>query len=294
MSSTAIRTVLFGLTGFGNEILKAICADPRLELAAVFTRSYPTPFPYYEIPQLHELCGALHIPCQTNVRVSSGSGWKSLTRYRPDLILMAGFHQILRENVLALPRLGVVNLHPSLLPKLRGSDPIQAVLLDGEAETGVTYHYATPEVDAGNVLLQARYEVSPVETNGSLRRNLARLAASRLPQLIDQFHGTKKPPGTPQHSAPTNGNRRFGEPVRVNRSMAPRTVDRLVRALTPFPGVTLEMDGVERSVIHSEWISNVQREVARSDGAASRIILADESGTATLELGAARSGGKPY
>src|SRR5436190_21697886 len=108
-----MRIVLFGLTGYTNEILPAIRADGRLELSAVFTRRYDAPYPYYPLPQIHEVCAGLGIPCHTNLRVNSGTGFELLRGYEPDLILMTGFHQILTPPVLDLPRLGVVNMHPS-------------------------------------------------------------------------------------------------------------------------------------------------------------------------------------
>ena len=100
-----IRTVLFGLTGFGNEILRAIRADSRLDLAAVFTRSYPRRFRITTYANCTN-CAANFRFHAIRPSMSSGHGFQLLTQCRPDLILMAGFHQILGENVLALPRFG--------------------------------------------------------------------------------------------------------------------------------------------------------------------------------------------
>ena len=243
-----MRIVLLGLTGYTNEILPAIVADPRLELCAVFTRRYDTPYPYYSIPQIHEVCGDLGIPCHTNIRIGDGPGFDLLRGYEPDLILMTGFGQILTPPVLDLPPLGVVNVHPSLLPRYRGADPTQAVLLEGALETGVTFHYAVPEVDAGNILLRSIYPIATDETNASLRLGLARLAAKSLPQLIDLFADGTRPPGTVQRGEPSSGERRYAEQVALSESLDLGEVDRIVRAVVPFPGATVRVQGVDRVV----------------------------------------------
>ncbi len=249
-----MRIVLFGLTGYTNEVLSAIRADKRLELCAVFTRSYDTPYPYYPIPQIHEVCAELGIPCHTNRRVTSGTGLELVRDCAADLILMTGFNQILTQLVLDLPRLGVVNMHPSLLPRLRGADPIQAALLEGAIETGVTFHYAVPEVDAGNVLIQRKYPIAPTETNASLRHGLARLAADCLPDLIDLFANSGAPSGTPQEGSPTPANRRFVERVSLDQSLGLHELDKIVRAVVPYPGAIVRVRGVDRIVESSTLI----------------------------------------
>lgn len=249
-----MRIVLLGLTGYTNEVLPTILADERLKLCAVFTRRYDAPFPYYPIPQVHEMCAELDIPCHTNLRVTAGTGFELLRSCEPDLILMTGFNQILTQPVLDLPRLGAINMHPSLLPKFRGADPIQAVLLDEAIETGVTFHYAVPEIDAGNILVQAKYRISPDETNASLRLELARLAASHVTRVIDLFADGSRPTGTPQHGTPTPANRRFAERISLDQTRDLRELHKIVRAVTPYPGATVNFRGVDRIVLRSAFI----------------------------------------
>ena len=249
-----MRVVLCALTGFGNEILPALLADPRVELAAVFTRRFPTPFPFYEIPQLHELCLEKGVACHDDLIVSEGAGFEALRAYRPDLILVSAFHQILRENVLALPPLGTVNLHPSLLPLYRGADPIQAAILDGAERTGITYLSMTREIDAGDVFLQASCPIGPRDTIGSLRLGLARLGARELPRLLDLFDGGKTPKGVPQSGPATDGRKRYREVVRLDTSRPLYELDRLVRAVVPSPGAVVEVDGAPRAVRGCEFV----------------------------------------
>lgn len=249
-----MRIVLLGLTGYTNEVLPAILADERLKLSAVFTRRYDSSFPYYPIPQIHEVCACLRIPCHTNLRVTSGAGFELLRSCEPDLILMTGFDQILTKPVLDLPRLGVVNMHPSLLPRFRGADPIQAALLDDAVETGVTFHYAVPEIDAGNILVQATYRIATEETNASLRLGLAQLAANHLPRVIDLFAGKDRPAGTAQQGSPSPATRRFVERVVLDESLDLHELHRIVRAVNPYPGAIVRVRGLDRIVQSSTLI----------------------------------------
>jgi methionyl-tRNA formyltransferase len=259
-----MRIVLLGLTGYTNEILPAILADERLELCAVFTRRYDAPYPYYPIPQIHEVCAERGIPCHTNLRVTSGTGFELLRSCKPDLILMTGFNQILTQPVLDLPRLGVVNMHPSLLPRFRGADPIQAALLGGATETGVTFHYAVPQIDAGNILVQGTYPIANDETNASLRLGLARLAAGRAPRVIDLFANGSRPPGTPQEGLPTPAYRRFVERVPLDQSLDLHELHKIVRAVVPYPGASVRVRGVDRIVQSSTLIERTS--VVGADG----------------------------
>ncbi|MBI3298605.1 MAG: hypothetical protein HYZ75_10605 [Elusimicrobia bacterium] len=250
-----MRVVLLGLTGFGNEILPALLADPAVEVPAIFTRSFPTPFPFYDIPQLHELCRAVGVRCHDDLTVSEGPGLETLRSYRPDLILVAAFHQILREPALSLPGLGVVNLHPSLLPEYKGADPLQAALLDGAAETGITYHRMTAEVDTGDILLQAPYRMEPRETIASLRLALARLGARHLPALLEDYKAGKVPAGRPQAGAGSSARKRYRSPVPIETGDPLDKIDRLVRSVVPSPGATVEVRGTPRAVRGCEYVA---------------------------------------
>ena len=100
----------------------------------------------------------------------------SLRARNPDVIAVVAFGQILRRSVLDLPRLGCVNVHPSLLPRWRGASPIQATLRAGEPVTGVTIILMDESVDAGPILAQQQTEVLPDDTAATLGDRLARLA----------------------------------------------------------------------------------------------------------------------
>ncbi len=104
---------------------------------------------------------------------------------RFDLFALASYGRILPASLLALPRVGSLNVHPSLLPKYRGATPIQSAIAAGETETGVSIMLMDAGLDTGDVVLQQRVAIEPGETYGELHDRLARAGAELLAQAID-------------------------------------------------------------------------------------------------------------
>ncbi|MBE7474432.1 MAG: methionyl-tRNA formyltransferase [Anaerolineales bacterium] len=235
-----LRVVLFALTGFGNPVLEALLQEPRVKVAAVFTVKYDQPFPHYEERQLLELCHERGVTCYYGVRVSSDEGIALLRQHSPDLIIVSTFKQILQENVLSLPRLGVVNFHPSLLPRYRGPCPSNAALYNDEPVTGMTIHYVTDKLDEGNILLQRSLPITATDNDGRLRQKLAKLSGELIPELVDMFANFTKPAGEPQDHRLAS----FApKPTEVDGYLEPTagidTIRRQMRAFNPLPGASI-------------------------------------------------------
>jgi methionyl-tRNA formyltransferase len=107
-----------------------------------------------------------------------------LRSWQPDLLLVAAFGQILRNEVLALPRLFSLNVHASLLPRYRGAAPIQRAILDGDGKTGITIQKMARKLDTGDILLQREIAILPEETSGALMDRLAVLGGECLVESV--------------------------------------------------------------------------------------------------------------
>ena len=240
MISKHLRVVLFALTGFGNPVLKALLMDARVHVEAVFTVKYDQPFPYYEEQQLIELCDERDVKCYHGVNVSNVEGIRLLHEYSPDLIVMATFKQILKNNVLNLPALGVINFHPSLLPKYRGPCPTNAALNNGEKITGVTVHYVTNELDEGNILLQRSIDIHENDNDGQLRKKLALLAGELVPNCVDLFIGFIPPLGVPQdHTSVSFAPKPTTEDGYLELATSIEVLQQKIRAFNPLPGTSI-------------------------------------------------------
>jgi methionyl-tRNA formyltransferase len=166
----------------------------------------------------------------------------------PDIGVVVAYGRILPPELLALARLGFVNVHASLLPKYRGASPIPAALLAGDRETGVVTMKIVEELDAGPLYLERRVEIGEREDAGRLSR---RLASAGGELLVETLAGLERGAlaARPQEGAPT-----FCRPIRredgqIDWTCPAAEIDRRLRAFTPWPGVYTFLGG-ERLKIH--------------------------------------------
>ncbi len=107
---------------------------------------------------------------------------------KADYFLLLSWKYVIPEELIAVPRLGVINLHYSLLPKYRGLYPVNWAIINGEAETGISYHWVNSEIDAGPVACQARLRIRAEDTARTLQLRLDDLACATFVVLVDRLH----------------------------------------------------------------------------------------------------------
>lgn len=112
---------------------------------------------------------------------------------KPDVICVVAYGKILPEEILNIPKYGCINVHPSLLPKYRGSAPIQWAILNGDKTTGVTTMYLNNEMDAGDIILKKEVEIDENETSGELWNRLSKIGADLLVETLEQLENDKAP-----------------------------------------------------------------------------------------------------
>jgi methionyl-tRNA formyltransferase len=153
----------------------------------------------------------------------------------PDLIVVVSYGEILRKNVLELPRYGCLNIHPSLLPRYRGAIPIQAAILNGDEKTGVSVMKLVRRMDAGPVLYQEDVPLVGNETAGTLSTTLSQLAANRLPGVIQRWvNGEINTIEQDEHSATYTRELKKADAQIDWRSTA-TAIERFIRAMDPWP-----------------------------------------------------------
>ncbi len=187
-------------------------------------------------PPVKTLALELGLACIQPRRLRTPEAMQQLRTWEPDLIVVAAFGQILKSEVLDLPEYGCVNVHGSLLPRWRGAAPIQAALLNGDRQTGITIMRLDPGVDTGPVLSQRTLTILPGETAGELSLRMARLGADLLIETLPEYLNGSLAPQTQDDSHATyapmihkeEGNLDFSQPAQdlVNR----------IRAFNPWPG----------------------------------------------------------
>ena len=177
------------------------------------------------------------------VSIKTGEFENLLKRQKPDMIIVVAFGHILSNNILKIPKLATINVHASLLPKYRGSAPIQWAVINGEKETGVTTMLLDEGMDTGDILLSSKTEITLNDTAGSLHDRLADLGADLLIQTLKTIE-TKGLNPTPQdHALATYAPLLKKKDGHLNWQMPAESLDTFIRGMTPWPGAfTFHMD----------------------------------------------------
>lgn len=159
----------------------------------------------------------------------------------PDVFLVVSYGEILREEFLALPRVVALNVHPSLLPRHRGATPIPAALLAGDEVTGVAIQKVAKELDSGDLLLSRATPIAPGETAGELLARLAQWSGELVLEALELVESGKAR-YTPQDPArATTCKKLTKEHGRIDWKRPARELERLVRAMNPWPGATTRL-----------------------------------------------------
>lgn len=194
-------------------------------------------------PPVKLLAQELGLPVIQPAKLRQPEVLEQLARWAPDLIVVAAFGQILRPQVLDLPRLGCVNVHASLLPRWRGAAPINAAILHGDAQTGVTIMRMDPGVDTGPILGQRAEAIHPSDTTSSLSQRLALLGADLLLEILPDYLDGKIQPQPQDDSLATYAPMLKKEDGLLDFNQTAPELERRVRAFQPWPGAYMEWAG---------------------------------------------------
>lgn len=172
----------------------------------------------------------------------------TLEQWQADLFVVAAYGQMLSPQVLAVPRLGTINIHASLLPKYRGATPIHAAVLNGDAETGITIIQIEPKMDAGPMLGVVRTAIQPDETTGHLEERLAELAIPLVCRVIDEIEAGAARPVLQDPALVTRVRKLTKADGRIDWNRPAIEVERHVRGMQPWPGPFSELHQLGRPV----------------------------------------------
>ena len=161
---------------------------------------------------------------------------------KPDLIVTCAYGQILPEEILNYPKYGCINVHASLLPKLRGGAPIHHAIIDGYKETGITIMYMSKKMDQGDILTQVKTEIRDDDTLGTLQYKLSEMAKDLLKATIPLLIDKKIVPLKQNEEEATYGYNISREEEKIDFNKTCEEVDRQVRGLNPVPACYTTLD----------------------------------------------------
>ena len=166
-----------------------------------------------------------------------------LRKYEPDLMVVAAFGQILSKEILDMPKYGCINVHASLLPKYRGAAPIQWSIIDGEEKTGVTIMQMDEGLDTGDMLISREVAIADDETGGSLFDKLAKTGAELCVEAVRLIEEGKAERTKQDDSKSCYAKMLKKELGNIDFSKPAAEIERLVRALNPWPSAYTSLDG---------------------------------------------------
>lgn len=253
-----MRVVFMGTPDFAAESLIAVL-DAGHEVSGVFTQ-----------PDRPKGRGMKLTPCETKQlalergltvyqpdSVRTEEALELMRSLAPDVLCVVAYGKILPDAMLAIPRLGAVNVHGSLLPKYRGAAPIQWSVLNGDEYAGVTTMYLAHDMDAGDIIYREATPVGEYETAGELFDRLAAMGARLLVKTLAAMEAGSAPREAQNHAEATYVGQLDKSICPIDWEAGPREIVKHICGLNPWPVATMELNGETLKVYAARYTDTV-------------------------------------
>lgn len=221
-------------------------------------------------------------------KMRDGTALKQIEELAPDILAVVAYGRILPDDILAVPKLGAVNVHGSLLPKYRGAAPIQWSVINGDERTGVTTMFLASEMDAGDIIYTEETEIGEYETSGELFDRLKLMGAKLLVKTLRDIEAGTAPRRAQEHDKATYAPMldKSLSPIDWNRE--PRMILKQIYGLQPWPVATMELEGALYRVFAADYTdtktAKVPGSVVSTDKGGIEIACADGETLLVKEL----------
>ena len=254
MSQTTYKIIFMGTPDFAVPGLKALCSDSRFEIVSVVTQKDKPIGRKQELIPTPVKKAALEL----NLNVIQPNRLKNIAKelkdLAPDFIVVIAYGQILPEEVLNIPKIACINVHASLLPKYRGAACLQAPILNGDQETGVTIMLMDKGLDTGDILRQEKIDLDGSETLEVVHDTLNVLGAAVLGNTLVNFAEGKIKPQKQDESLTSYVKVIDKKDGRINWAVDAQIIERQVRAFNPWPGSFSFLEGKMIKIISAKVI----------------------------------------
>ncbi len=258
----SIRIVFMGSPDFALPTLRALAQN--YNVVGVFTQPDRASGRGRELksPPVKTLALELNIPVMQPEKLRAPESMEQLRAWNPDLIVVAAFGQILKKDVLDLPRYGCINVHASLLPRWRGAAPINAAILAGDEETGVTIMQMDVGLDTGPMLARKSIRINPDDTTGAVLQALSTLGADLLLETLPSYLSGKLLAVSQPAEGATYAPMLKKEDGLLDFTCPAVELERRVRAMNPWPGAWFEWNGNLLKVLRASVVSGEKKLVS--------------------------------
>lgn len=268
-----MRIVFMGTPDFAAASLRKLLEE-NFDVVGVFTQPDRPKGRGMELTfsPVKELAISAHLPVYQPEKMRDGMALSILRDLNPDILAVVAYGRILPDELLAAAPYGAVNVHGSLLPKYRGSAPIQWAVLNGDKVTGVSTMYLAHDMDTGDVIYTAETPIGEFETSGELFDRLKDMGADLLVKTLRDIE-TGTAPRTPQDPSKASYVTMLDKSLcPINWNKTPRSIVKQICGLQPWPVATMELAGATCKVFAAAYTDN------RTEKAPGSLLAADERG----------------
>lgn len=231
-----MNIIFAGTPEFAAVALEALLNSPH-SIVAVYTQPdrpagrglKVTASPVKQLALMYQL--PVHQPASLKDQYES----QILSSFNADVMVVAAYSLLLPAAVLSIPRLGCINIHPSLLPRWRGAAPIQRTISAGDRITGISIMQMEQGLDSGPVLMQKQYVLDAYETSQSLHDKLAHMGGEAIVEALNALNAGLLVPHPQDHSQATYAHKISKEEALIDWMMPAQEIENAVRAFNPWP-----------------------------------------------------------
>lgn len=252
-----MNIVFFGTPEFAVLSLKAAAAAGHNIICAVSQPDRPSGRKQEILPTpVKKAAMELSIPVYQPEKIKSPEFMDAYLKLKPDLNLIAAYGQIIPEEIIYHPRFHSVNIHASILPRWRGAAPINAAILAGDRETGVTYQFIDKRLDCGDILHAVKLEITDDDDSITLYSKLSRLAADSVPAVLKKLESGKYTRIKQDDSAATVVKTLKKEDGKIDFTRPNRDIFNMVRGLLPWPVAYCTLDGAALKIFRAQCVDD--------------------------------------
>lgn len=253
----SIKVVFMGSPDFALPCLSALAAARNYQVVGVVTQQDRASGRGRELksPPVKKSALELNLPIFQPEKLRGTEVMQKLQAWKPEIVVVAAFGQILQKDILDLPRFGCINVHASLLPRWRGAAPINAAILAGDEESGVTIMKMDVGLDTGPMLAQKSIRLKPDDTTGSVLQALSRLGADLLLETLPDYISGKLIAVPQPAEGATYAPMLKKEDGLLDFTRPAIELERRVRAMNPWPGAWFEWMGNPLKVMRASVVS---------------------------------------
>jgi len=279
-----VRVVFFGTPDFAVPSLLALIGEGFDVVAAVTQPDKPQGRSRSTLvaPPVKIAAQAEDLAVLQPERPTGAEFYRTIRDLAPDIGVVVAYGHILKPDLLAIPTRGMVNVHPSLLPELRGAAPVEWAILNGLEKTGVTIMQMAAGLDSGPILHQIPHRVPGDVTGGELSEHLAEMGAQALIEALELLEADMLKPVPQKDTDATFAPKLTRDIARISWNEPASTVVRKILALDPRPGAWAELEGQEVKLFRAQPAAGTGSpgEVLAADG---RLLIAAGGGAVAVQ-----------